>query len=399
MRILLIVVYYPPIPNAAGQLMRDLALEYVRQGHQVFVLTPSNSIGPESSVSDENGVTVVRVKFGDIKNAKRLLRLWRESRLSSRLWRSAHKLLESNPCDLIVFYSPTIFFGELVNWLKKLWKCPSYLILRDLFPQWAVDTGLLREESVVFRYLKRKEIEQYRSADVIGVQAQGNLSYFKEEFPGHHFCVETLNNWIGNTPCPQSTSGWRERLRLDGKIVFFYGGNIGVAQDMDNILRLASGLRGNDELFFLIMGTGSEVPRLQGEIERLALANIRILPAAGEQEYLECLKEFDVGLVTLDRRLRSHNIPGKLLSYMLCGLPVLASVNPGNDLMRIIEEAEAGICCANGDDEKLRDAALLLATQELLRKRMGLNARDLGRRSFSVETISKQILANFHISN
>jgi glycosyltransferase involved in cell wall biosynthesis len=375
-------------------MMRDLALEYVRLGHQVVVATPSDAVESAVSITEDDAVAVVRVKVGDMKYANKALRLWRESRLSATMWRGAQKFFQANPCELIVFYSPTIFFGNLVWRLKTMWGCPSYLILRDIFPKWAVDAGVLRE-GMLYRYLKRKELEQYAAADLIGVEAFGNLSYFEKELPGDRYRVEVLYNWLDARVEPSLSSSWRARLGLDGKVVFFYGGNIGVAQDIDNILRLAAGLRGHEDVFFLLVGGGSEVPRLKAEIKEQGLRNIEILPPLSQSEYLQCLSECDVGLISLDRRLTSHNFPGKLLGYVLCGKPILASLNPGNDLKEFLHHADAGIAFTNGEDERLRDAALLLATQPAVRDRMGRNARGLGDTTFSVRAIAKQILAHY----
>ena len=263
MRILLLVVYYPPSTTSAAQMMRDLALEYVRQGHQVIVATPGDAVEGTARITEEDGVTLVRVKTGDLKYANKAFRMWRECRLSATMWQGACKFFQANPCDLIVFYSPTIFFGDLVNRLKTIWGCPSYLILRDIFPQWAVDAGLIRK-GMVYRYLKRKELAQYAAADLIGVEASGNLSYFRNELAGYDYRVEVLHNWLDVRKQPASNSYWRHKLGLNNKVIFFYGGNIGVVQDLDNILRLAAGLRDHEEVFFLLVGSGSEVLRQIG---------------------------------------------------------------------------------------------------------------------------------------
>ncbi len=395
MRILLIVVYYPPSTTSAAQLMHHLAREYSRQGHEVTVVTSDNSIAGSRSVCVEEGVTVVRIRAGEMKHSNKVLRLWRESQLSATIWRKARDWFECHPCDLIVYYSPSIFFAKLVATLKAQWHCPAYLILRDIFPRWAVDASLLRDGSLLHRYLRLQEQRQYDAADVIGVEARGDLRYFDEVRWANKYRAEFLPNWRGNDLVSPGASAWRNTLGLERKTVFFYGGNIGVAQDMDNIMRLASNLRTRDDIFFLLVGAGSEVTRLSQEISRLDLNNIRILPAMPEREYMQCLGEFDVGLVSLDRRLQANNFPGKILGYMACGKPVLASVNPGNDLAGILSDADAGIVCTNGEDNQLRDAAVLLASDPLLRERMGKNAKVLGGTLFSVHSISAQVLSHF----
>jgi glycosyltransferase involved in cell wall biosynthesis len=398
MRILLLVVYYPPSTTSAAQLLRDLALEYVRLGHEVIVATPSDSVEGTMSITDEDGVTVVRVKVGNLKYANKALRMWREIRLSAKMWRGASEFFQENPCELIVFYSPTIFFGGLVRRLKSMWGCRSYLILRDIFPKWAVDTGVLRE-GMVYRYLKRKELEQYAASDVIGLESFGNLSYFEKEIPGDRSRCEVLYNWLDPREEPSLSFSWRSKLGLDGKVVFFFGGNIGVAQDIDNILRLAAGLQAQLDIFFLLVGSGSEVQRINNEIQTQGLSNIRILPPLPREEYIQCLSEFDVGLVSLDRHLTSHNFTGKMLGYVLCGKPILASVNPENDLIEFLRRADAGFAYTNGEDEKLLAAALLLANQPETRQRMGRNAHALAESTFSVRIIAKQIISHFSTSH
>jgi glycosyltransferase involved in cell wall biosynthesis len=394
MRILLMVVYYSPSTTSVARMARELALEYVRQGHQVIVATPSDTVEGTNSIAEEDGVTVVRVKTGNLKCTNKVVRLWRESRLSRTMWRSARKFFLANPCNLIVFVSPTIFFADLVRRLKSIWDCPSYLIVRDIFPKWAVDAGVLRE-GMLYQYLKRKELEQYAAANIIGAEAPGDLSYFYEESRGNKCRVEVLYNWLDTREKPTCTSGWRQRLGLGGKVVFFYGGNIGVAQDMDNIVRLATGLRDREDIFFLLMGSGSEVKRLNADIKSQGLRNIRIHPPIPQKEYMQCLSEFDVGLVSLDRRLRSNNFTGKLLGYVLCGKPILASVSASHDLIDLLHHADAGIACTNGEDDRLRTSALLLASDPEIRQRMGRNARALGDTMFSVRVIAKQLLSHF----
>jgi len=395
MRILMLVVYYPPSTTSAAQMMQDLGEEYIRQGHQVCVVTPSDAVDDSLCITEESGITVVRVKVGDLKYANKAVRLWRESRLSRTIWKKAREFFQKHPCDLIVYYSPTIFFGELVRCLKTLWGCPSYLILRDIFPRWALDVGLLRE-GVLYRYLKRRELEQYAVADRIGVESAGNLPYLLAELPGYQGRIDVLYNWSDMRKKPQPGNVWRKRLGLQGKVVFLYGGNIGVAQDMDNILRLAVSLRDHEEIYFLLVGGGSEAGRLSREIERQGLKNIRIHPPILQKDYMECLSEFDVGLISIDRNMQSHNLTGKLLGYVLCGKPVLASLNPGNGLNEILTRANAGMVYTNGDDDNLSAAALLLSRQPDTRLRMGENARVLGESIFSVQVIATQLIAHFH---
>jgi O26-antigen biosynthesis N-acetyl-L-fucosamine transferase len=390
-RILIIVDCYYPTTKSSAKLVHDLGVEFVRLGHEVIVLAPSNTIEQKLEVSTEDGLRITRVRTGKIKGANLAMRGWQEMRLSRNLWNGVGKFLRSNPCDLIIFYSPSIFFGALVARLKRLWCCPSYLILRDIFPRWALDAGTLRQ-GFLYQYFQRKELQQYEAASVIGVQTPANLQYFSEELPGKKCRLEVLFNWAALDEPGIKSANHRVQLGLQGKVVFFFGGNIGVAQDMDNIVRLAEALAEHHDAFFLLIGEGSEVERLKSDIAAKGLANVRILPAVGQQEYLAMLSEFDVGLISLDRRLTTQNVPGKLLGYMQFSKPVLASLNPGNDLKGILEEAGSGFSLMNGDDAGLREAALRLLNEPELRRRMGDNSRRLLEKTFSSAAAAEQIL-------
>ena len=394
MRILIVGVYYLPSSEASAKLIHDLGKELHRQNHEVTILAPSESMGADLEVDQEDGLQVVRVKAGQIKGASRALRAWREIRLSATLWRKGKSFFKQHPHDLIIYYSPTIFFGPLVRQLKALWRCPSYLILRDIFPQWAVDLGVLKK-GLIWSYFRFRELQQYGAADVIGVQSPANLNYFTEQLPHKNYDLEVLYNW---TPIEQETPdplAYRQQLGLEDKVVFFYGGNIGVAQDIDNVVRLAERLRHESHIYFLLVGAGTEVERLKAIIAEKKLPNISIRPAVGQKEYLAMLSEVDVGLISLDQRLKTQNYPGKILGYMSASLPILGSINSGNDLSIMLEEHGAGLCSVNGDDERLAAQALELANNVAYRQRVGANARRLLERYFSVSVCANQILGRF----
>ncbi|NLA41658.1 MAG: glycosyltransferase [Smithella sp.] len=394
-RILLIVVYYLPSIMSSAKLMGDLACEFHRLGYEVLVAAPDSSIRKDCEVTEEAGIKVLRVKTGEIRSAPQLIRAWREIRLSSLLWRKGKTYFLHHPCDLIVYYSPTIFFGGLVARLKRRYRCSSYLILRDIFPQWAVDMGLLRRGSLAYRFFKHKEKLNYDAATVIGVQSPANRDYFLERGLDRKYRLEVLYNWAATSGNRRSGRGeYRRRLGLEGKVVFFYGGNIGLAQDMDNIFRLAERLQDDPRAHFLLVGEGSELPRLRTLVTEKNLTNVSFHPSVDQEVYLDMLSDFDVGLISLDGGLRTQNFPGKMLSYMDQAKPILASINPGNDLSDFLVKHDAGLVCINGDDDRFESLARRLLEDEGLRNRLGRNARSMLEDWFSVKRAARQILSH-----
>jgi O26-antigen biosynthesis N-acetyl-L-fucosamine transferase len=391
LRILILVDCYLPSTKSCAKMAHDLASALVRKGHRVIILCPDEE---RTVLSDDGNISVLRVKTGKLKGVGRVRRAINEARLSGNLWRRAGKFLRSNPCDMILFYSPTIFFGRLVRRLKRIWHCPSYLILRDIFPDWAVDAGVLRK-GPIHEFFRRAACAQYEAADIIGVQSPANFRYFAARFPSKSRRLRVLFNWTALSEHSLPHTNYRKQLGLEGKLVLVYGGNLGVAQDVDNILRLARRLAFRSDVHFLLVGDGDDVPRVRRCIEKNALGNVQMLPAIAQDEYLSMISEFDVGLITLDARLKSHNVPGKLLSYLYWGIPVVASVNRGNDLFELLNGSQAGFCVLNGNDHQLDSAVLRLADDSVLRSEMGRNARELLEQMFSAETAADRIFEHF----
>jgi glycosyltransferase involved in cell wall biosynthesis len=232
---------------------------------------------------------------------------------------------------------------------------------------------------------------QYRVADRIGVESPSSLKYFKR-FPALEAKAEVLWNWVADSARLPSQPKVRERLGLVGKTVFFYGGNMGVAQRMDRLLRLAEALHENRAVHFVLVGEGSERERLRADATRMGLTNFLVLDAVSQDEFMSMLAEFDIGVVLLDPQLSTHNVPGKLLSYAAAGKPTIAEVNAGNDLIGLLRTYRAGLASANDESTFILNAKLL-ANNADLRAELGINSRTLARELFSVKTAAQQIAA------
>lgn len=392
MKLLLIVDdYLPHSIKVAAKMMHDLALEFKSHGHIVTVLSPDPFLAKAFEVRNIDGIKVLVFKSGEIKNISKIKRAINESLLSFYAWKATKTYLKVHPHDAIVYYSPSIFWGYIVGKLKKLWKVKSYLILRDIFPQWAVDNGLMKKTSPVYFYFKFFENKNYVNADCIGVMSPSNLEFFKATRKNFSN-FEVLYNWSKINDITSPVCSFRKQLNLEDKIVFFYGGNIGHAQNMLNLIRLALHFKENSKAHFLFVGKGDEVDLILMEKEKHQLNNITYLPSVDQETYINMLSEFDIGLFSLHPGHKTHNFPGKLLGYMEYSKPILGSVNTDNDLKEIINNAEAGFIFDSGDDKGLYEAAVSLIDSEELRIKVGKNARELLINQFSVELAFTKII-------
>lgn len=374
-------------------MMHELAVEFKAKGHAVTVITPGSDISNSYEMYELDGIQVFKFRSGKIKNTGKIKRAVNESLLSFHAWRILKKVFIANPQDLIVYFSPSIFWGELVRKLKKLWNAPSYMILRDFFPQWVIDSGILSKNSPVTKYFQYFEQLSYQAANVIGIQSPANINQFKK-FNGSKYQVDLLYNWAAATPVLSQGMPYRKKYNLEEKIVFFYGGNIGHAQDMRNITILANNLLPFKEVHFILVGAGDEVEFVRQTIQIESLGNMTLFDPLPQEEFKALLSEFDVGLFCLHKDHTSHNFPGKVLGYMVQSLPILGCVNPGNDLKEVVEKANAGFVTISGDHEAFKENAIKFLDSNL-RKQLGANANKLLHKLFSVETVANQIVSYF----
>ena len=339
--------YLPSSRKVAGKMMHELALEFKSRGHNVTVVTPSAELKKSSEISKLDGITVCHFRSGEIKNVSKVKRAVNETLLSYHAWRAYKPYFKQNPHDLIIYYSPTIFWGRLVSRLKKLWCAGSYLILRDFFPQWVIDNGMLSPNSPITLYFRLFEALNYHAADTIGVQLPKDVECFCE-ISHIRKRLEILYNWADIDQAPAVNGEFRKTLGLENKVVFFYGGNIGQAQDMMNIVRLAQAMRQEPDAHFLLVGAGDQVELVREAIAENHLNNMTLLPSVNQDVFKSMLKEFDVGLFSLHHDHTTDNCPGKLLAYMVQEKPILGSVNPHNDLRGMLEKAKAGLVSVMG---------------------------------------------------
>mgnify|MGYP000117170840 FL=1 len=356
MRIALIGDVFPPLRSSGAVQLRDLCLEFARQGHEISMMVASPELEESFRIENWKGVQVVRLKTPKTKDTNYIRRTIGELLMPFfMLWHLRFSKLCNQKWDGIVWYSPTIFLGLLVYMLKKNSNCKSYLIIRDIFPEWAVDMGLMGR-GLPYIFFKGIANFQYSVADVIGIQTPGNRVYFENWENNPRKNLEVLNNWLAETPTQQCSITVSD-TQLAGRKIFVYAGNMGIAQGMDILLELADQLQSRQDIGFLFVGRGSEVQKLRKETQKRKLENMLFFDEIDPDEISSLYDQCHVGLISLDSRHKSHNIPGKFLSYMQSGLPVLASVNDGNDLVALIESEKIGQVSTNYSASNLKKNA------------------------------------------
>jgi glycosyltransferase involved in cell wall biosynthesis len=387
--------YLPSSTLVHAKMFHELALEFMKQGHDVVVITPGlPNQNKKLIIEIVDGVVVWRFRAGLRRGVGKLKRALNESLLSFHAWNAINKEVDKAPFDLCVNYSPTIFFGTLTNKLRCKYNTYIYLVLRDLFPQWVIDEGMIKKDSLIAKYFRYFEHLNYKASNKIGLMSKANIDYFSS-INLQYKNTEVLLNWACLVPSKFESYSIdvREEHNLTDKVIFFYGGNIGHAQDMANLLRLADRLKCRPEAHFLFVGQGDEFELINQMKAELDLQNVTILPSVNQSQYKEILTQVDIGLFTLAKTHKAHNFPGKLLGYMVQSLPILGSVNPGNDLIEYVNNSHSGCAYENGEDESLLKGAIKLLEEVELRKQMGSNSFELLKQNFSVEQAARKIIS------
>ena len=264
MRIALLADTFPPLRTSGAVQLRDLSREFVRQGHQLTVMLPAADLAQPWVMEEMDGVQVLRLRASKTKDIGYLRRTVNEFLMPFAMRRQLRQSpLAQQRWGGVIWYAPSIFHGPLASALKKSSNCKGYLIIRDIFPEWAADMGLMGR-GLPYRFFRAVAQYQYSVADIIGVQTAGNLPYFQDWAAGAGRQLEVLQNWLAHAPATRCSIDLA-KTALAGRKVFVYAGNMGVAQGMSVLLDLAERLRSRADIGFLFVGRGSDAQRLAAE--------------------------------------------------------------------------------------------------------------------------------------
>ena len=393
MRILLLTDQYLPQRSSCAVQMRDLAHELLRLGHEPIVVVPSEDLHQVFVIEKIDRIQVLRIAVNKTTNVGYFKRGINEILLPFKIINGIKKSnLSIQDLDAVIWYSPTIFFGPVVQFLKRSSGCSAYLILRDIFPEWTLDLGILKKNPIYY-FFKIVAKYQYSVANIIGVQTSSNLKYLENWSKKPNRKLEVLNNWLSFLN-KKKTRISLVNTHLYQRKLFVYVGNMGIAQGMNIFIDLAESLNNRQDLGFIFIGRGSEVDNLKNLSAKKKLNNILFFEEIDPEEIPSLLKMCHVGLIALDPRHKSHNIPGKFLTYLHAGLPVLARVNSGTDLQNLIKKKKIGIVYGGGVVNDFRILAERLIDDEVNFKAMSNRSHSLSRRMFSTNNITNQIITS-----
>ena len=272
----------------------------------------------------------------------------------------------------------------------------TYLLLKDIFPQNAVDLGMMAKSGVkgiLYRYFRRKEKKLYAISDHIGCMSPANVRYVithnpevdavkVEEAPNSVALTDSSATPQNDSTTPQNESAAPQNdsstvrtkfgLPVD-KPILIYGGNLGRPQGIPFLMDCLKANVGREDCHFVIIGTGTELPKLKAWYAESQPKNVTVMDGLPKKDYDELVRACDVGLIFLDHRFTIPNYPSRLLSYLENKMPVLCATDPNTDIGRIAEENGYGYWCESNS---------VSAFTDILDKMMASDRVSMGERGY-----------------
>lgn len=363
-----------PDMNISFNMYTALVEEFAKNGHEIFVIAPGKE---PTGIKIEKGINILRVKTFPIKNIPNLLKGVSNILLPFQFEMALRKFYAGVRFDLIISPTPPVTFVDLVSRIKKKHKSKFYLILRDIFPQNAVDLGMMKKKGITHRYFRNKEKKLYKEADFIGCMSQGNIDYIIKH--NTHISLNKLQI-LNNCQIPYENYGLSKtnilkEYGIENKFVVVFGGNMGKSQQLENVLELAQACEIYPDVLFLLIGEGVLMKKIELDIQKRNNNNIKLMGTISKQKFQNLINECQLGLISLHQDFTIPNIPSKTLDYFNVGIPVLASIDQATDFNKILEEAKAGLWSYAGDHKTFKKNFDRIYSNPELRKIMGKNGR------------------------
>ncbi len=369
-------------------------------GHSVSVLcSRERRLGLPTEYSVESGIKIVRLRTLNVTRCSLLEKGVSMLLLEHQFVGAIKKYFKDDEFDLVIYNTPPITLANVVKYCKKKFGCKSYLMLKDIFPQNAVDLGMMSTRGItgiLYKMFRAKEKKLYKYSDGIGCMSNANIEYLKAHNDNLDGKVIELfpNAVIVKSPhAPQKTKNRDVLDRLGvaaDKMVFIYGGNLGKPQGLDFVAEAIKECCNIDGICFIIVGKGVEKKKLFAKLK--GVANVIALDALPKDEYERLCGQCDVGMVALDKRFTIPNYPSRMLSYLENAMPIFACTDKNTDVKDLVEDqAKCGKWCPSGDVDAFKECVEWFVANRDRLEQLGVNGYEYMAVNFNVADNVKKL--------
>jgi glycosyltransferase involved in cell wall biosynthesis len=382
-RLVLLCEHFYPEMISTGMHMTELATRLTELGWNITVYTAKPAWGTDGDDSQAaekeivyDGVRILRVptiasQRGSLID-KTLAAVSFALSVSWSVWRDRRQY------DGMIITTNPPFMGALGWVFTRVYRRPYLLIVYDVFPEFAISLGVLREDSLLARAWRRLTAAILTNAAVVVVIGRDMADLIRRKMPvRRHDRVVLIPNWSDERhvrPVPPKDNAFRAEHGLDGRFVVQYSGRLGEKHNLEPLIDAARMLSDTNVLFQFV-GEGAKKPKLQEMVSRYGLTNVQFLPYQPMDRLAETLSAGDVSVVCLEQGHTGISVPSKAYGVMAAGTPILGMLDPVGEISQTIKETGCGVLVdANPDDvaATIRDLIADPAKTEA----MGRAARD-----------------------
>lgn len=382
----------------------DLMRKFRDEGHGVYIVSPAERrYGQDTRIIDTDGVKILKVKTLNIQKTN-VVEKGVGTLLIERQYQSAiNKHFVNVNFDLILYSTPPITFTNVVRFLKKRNpKAISYLLLKDIFPQNAVDIGMFSQKSIFNWYFRKKEKALYKTSDYIGCMSPANVQFVLDHNPEVDTSrvevapnsVELVEKKIEEGQKKAERYYIRKKYDLPtDKPIFIYGGNLGKPQGIDFLIKCLDVNKQRLDCFFVVVGNGTEYNKLNDWYRENKNCCVKLMQRLPKEDYNVLVRSCDVGLIFLDHRFSIPNYPSRLLSYLENKMPVICATDVNTDIGSIAEENGYGFWCESVKPEDFTALVDKMLASE--KKAMGEKGHQFLKDNYLVEHTYHAIMKHF----
>jgi hypothetical protein len=339
----------------------DLLRKFSNEGHYVTVVCPIERREKKATVLiNEGSNTILKVKTFNLQKTNVIEKGIGTLAIEYQYLNAIKKHIKGVKFDVVVYSTPPITFSKVIQFIKKRDDAYAYLLLKDIFPQNAVDMQMMKENGVLHRTFLKKERLLYAVSDTIGCMSIANMEYVLKHNPEVPVSkVEVNPNTIEPVEFIQSEDAKinirnKYNLPLDKKILV-YGGNLGVPQGLEFLLETIENTQ-REDAFFLIVGSGTMYRKIEKWFQIKAPKNAVLLAALPKEDYDSLLNACDIGLIFLNKNFTIPNFPSRLLSYLEMKMPVIAATDSATDIGSVVEANNCGKWVLTGNQIGMHNA-------------------------------------------
>ena len=378
----------------------DLLREFHRHGHDVYVISPVERRKKQDTVYLEPDARqhILKLRIGNTQKTNIIEKGISTVTLEQTFIHGIKTYMRDVKFDLVLYSTPPITLQKAVAYVKQRDHARTYLLLKDIFPQNALDIGMLQTRGVkgiLYRYFRNKEKRLYALSDRIGCMSEANRQYVIKHNPEiDPKVVEICPNSIevcSHSLMQQERDAIREKYGIPkDRIVFIYGGNLGKPQGIPFLIECLRAEKVNKRAYFLVVGDGTEYGRLEQFFREERPTNMQLIQRLPKDEFEQLVAACDVWMIFLDYRFTIPNFPSRLLSYMQAAIPVLACTDPNTDIGEVITDGGFGWWCESNDVNAFRGT--IDGICDGYKEPKGQNGYDLLKKEYSSEVGYKIIM-------